>query len=265
VQNHAEMPRLKRRLPFLRFGLAGVDAFFFTNHALAQPWIDVGVIRPAQPVYEIMECSSALSYQERAAARSQTGMVGNPVVLWTGNLIPKKDPLTVLAGFARIVEQLPEARLYMAYRERDLLPEVQRRIAADERLKRSVTLLGEIPYDAIGPTYNSADFFVQGSAFGEGSGIALLDALACGVTPVVTNLAPFRTITAEGTLGALWPVGDESAFVEAFLAQARSPRDAAAARAYFTEHWSFPALGRSSVAAYSEVAQRRSRARGGRR
>jgi glycosyltransferase involved in cell wall biosynthesis len=259
AQNHAEMPRLARRLPFLRLGLRAADAFFFAVRELAQPWIDRGVIRPSQPIYEIMECSSALTYQERDAARRQTGMRGNPVVLWTGNLTPQKDPLTVLAGFARIVEALPEARLYMAYRETPLLPEVQQRIAADDALKRSVTLLGEIPYDAIGPTYNSADFFVQGSAYGEGSGIALLDAQVCGVTPVVPNLPAFRAITAGGTLGRLWPPRDESAFVAAFLELARQPSGelAAQARAYFAEHWSFPAIGRSSVAAYREIVAKR--------
>jgi glycosyltransferase involved in cell wall biosynthesis len=247
VQNHAETPRLARRLPFLRLGLAVVDGYFFTNRILAQPWIDRGVIRPSQPIYEIMECASALAYQERDEARAQTGMSGNPVVLWTGNLKAQKDPQTVLMGFARIVEALPEARLYMAYRETDLLADVQRWIAADERLRRSVTLLGEISYDSIGPTYNSADFFVQGSAYGESSGIALLDALACGVTPVVTDLPAFRTITANGTLGALWPPGNQDAFVSAFLEMA----------AYSKEHWSFPAIGRSSVAAYRDVLQRR--------
>jgi glycosyltransferase involved in cell wall biosynthesis len=187
------------------------------------------------------------------------------VVLWTGNLYPNKDPLTILAGFECLLERAPGARLYMAYRYESLLAQVQARIAASASLDRAVTLLGEIPHDQIEACYNSADLFVQGSAR-EGSGAALLDALACGVVPVVTDIPSFRVLTNGGRIGALWPVGDREAFTTALLRIAAQPLAPLSleTRRFFDTTLSFPALGRRAVAVYRQLTRARA-ARQGRR
>ena len=142
-------------------------------------------------------------------------------------------------------------------REDTLLPEVKSRLSESKLLGETVSLLGEIPYAKIGDYYNSADFFVQGSAK-EGSGIALLDALACGVIPIVTDIPAFRTITGQGQIGTLWPVGDTEAFVTAFFEMADQPlfHLSRKAREYFDAHWSFEAIGRHAVEIYDDVLER---------
>jgi glycosyltransferase involved in cell wall biosynthesis len=205
-----------------------------------------------------MEASSAFRYEDRAAARARTGLRGEPVLLWTGNLDPNKDPLTVLEGFERVLDDLPAARLYMAYRRDDLLPEVRERLAESERLRAAVTLLGEIPHGEIENYYNSADLFVQGSAR-EGSGLALLDAMACGVVPIVTDIPSFRTITDDGRVGQLWERGDVESFVRALLEV--SGRGVAPlsqrTRRYFERMWSPGAVGCQAVAAYRRILAKR--------
>jgi glycosyltransferase involved in cell wall biosynthesis len=261
VQHHAGRPWAGLRRVVQRWGLARVDGFFFAAPELAAEWIAAGIIPSPQAVHQVMEAGSPLQYQPRAAARAVTGLHGAPVILWTGNLNANKDPLTILAGFETILDRAPQARLYMAYRYADLLPQVKARIAVSDRLRQAVTLLGPIPFSDIATYYNSADLFVQGSAK-EGSGLALLDAMACGVVPVVTDIPSFRTITAGGTIGALWPVGDPAAFAEALLAVIRQPLEPASARArgFFQEHWSFPAIGRRALEAYDAIWRGRVRA-----
>jgi glycosyltransferase involved in cell wall biosynthesis len=257
VQHHAERPWPARSHFLQRWGLKKADAFLFAARTLADIWLEAGLITPDQSLYEVMETSSMLTCQDRAAARALTGLTGAPIILWTGSLNPNKDPFTVLAGFELILEQLPAARLYMAYLYEDLLPQVRARLEASPLLRRSVTLLGRIPYAEIEAYYNSADLFVQGS-HSEGSGIALLDALACGVIPVVTDIPSFRVITAGGRIGALWPPGDAPAFAKALLALASQPLASlsAEARHFFEENWRFSALGRRAVAVYQEVLER---------
>jgi glycosyltransferase involved in cell wall biosynthesis len=142
----------------------------------------------------------------------------------------------------------------MAYRQAELLPTLEAKIAGTERLCGAVTLLGEIPYEEIEPYYNSADLFVQGSAH-EGSGLALLDAMACGVVPVVTDIPSFRTITDGGRIGALWRPGDVDGFVGAFLRTAEQPLAAVSRRArrYFEQNWSAETVGRRALAVYRRV------------
>ena len=62
--------------------------------------------------------------------------------------------------------------------------------------------------------YAGADLFVLGSHH-EGSGFALIEALASSVVPVVTDIPTFRVLTRNGALGALWAPGDARAFAAA--------------------------------------------------
>lgn len=254
VQDHASRPsrrwwRLQRRC------LRDLDGFLFTTRAQAEPWHARGVIRPDQPVYDVLEGSTLLRWGDRAAARARTGLTGSPIVLWVGRLIDLKDPLVVLRGWASVVKALPHARLYMAYSDATLLDAVRAATQADP----SVTLLGRRPHAEMEDLYNSADYFVLGS-HREGSGYALLEALACGVVPVVTDIPSFRMITDDGRLGALWPVGDAEGMAAALMrAHERStPARSQAIAAHFEQRLSYRSIGRALMETYDDVLKRRS-------
>ena len=199
VQHHAECPGNVLRRMLGRWGFAGVEGFLFSHRDLAQEWIRAGIIPSQERVYTVMGTSTRFRYKERLQARAITGLHGDPLVLWAGNLKANKDPMTILAGFERILEEFPQARLYMAFREADLLAEVQGGLKASPKLAATVRLLGTIATTEMEDYFNSADLFVQGS-YREGSGLALLEALACGTIPVVTNIPTFQTLTEGGRL-----------------------------------------------------------------
>lgn len=258
VQHHAERPWPPSTRRVQRWGLRAADGFFFTNVELAGEWLAQGGLPSLDNVFEIMETSSSFAYRERTTARAVTGLAGEPVILWTGSLSRRKDPLTVLAGLKTVMKDKPEARLYMAYLEDDLLPQVKQCLDDSDSLRERVTLLGRIPHADIEAYYNSADIFVQGS-HSEGSGIAVLDALACGVVPVITDIPPFRTLTGNGQIGALWPVGDATAFAGALQTVLAHPlaQQSQAARQFFKKNWRFEVIGRRALAAYTQVWQNR--------
>ena len=259
VQHHAERPFGGWQGSLQRWGLAPVDGYFFNGDAVADPFRRAGVIRPSQPVYEVLEGSQ---WREAAYADLETvSLVGEPALFWVGNLTPNKDPLTVLGGLERVLADFPEAHLHMAFRSDELLPEVRERLAASPRLARAVTLLGPLPHDALVAHLRGADLFVQGSRH-EGSGYGLVDALACGVVPVVTDIPSFRMILGpQGSdeLGALWSHGDEDTLVGGLRRTLARPlaRQKEAARRRFDEALSWPAVGRVSRAAYEDLVARR--------
>ncbi len=258
LQHHGESPDRGPARFIQRWGLAAADGLFFTGRETAAPWRRL--LAPRQLLFEIMEGSSRFAPEDRAAARAESGWTGRPVFLWTGNLDANKDPLTVLSGFEHALRELPEARLYMAYRFHPLLAEVRRRIAESDRLLGAVELLGAIAYERMESCYNSADFFLQGS-YKEGSGFALADAMACGTVPVVTDIPSFRYMTDSGAAGALWPPGDAGALGAAILELARRPVEPQrrAARALFERRLSFEVIGRRAVRAYRQLHDRRAR------
>jgi glycosyltransferase involved in cell wall biosynthesis len=135
-----------------------------------------------------------------------------------------------------------------------LLPAVERRIASSPRLCATARLLGAVPHERIETVFNSADLFVLGSHF-EGAGFALIEALACGVVPAVTDIPALRAVTGNGAVGALWPPGDDAACAAAIVAAAAPPLEAKrdAAREYFERRLSFPALAQSALAGYRSL------------
>jgi glycosyltransferase involved in cell wall biosynthesis len=267
VQEHTDMLRSARgpgdlkghaRRLLQRAGFGAADAFMFTAAELARPWRAAGIIGPRQPVYEVLESSRPVRRIPRAEARARGRVGGNPAVLWVGRLNAQKDPLTVLDGFERALAQLPQAQLAMCFPTYDLLPQIQARLAAAPALAERVDLLGEQPFDEIVALLCAADIFVLGSRR-ESAGYALIEAIACGTVPVVTDIPAFRTITANGTLGRLWPPGDAGAFALALAEMGR--RDLAPLRAALIEHFdrelSWDAVGARALAVYREVAARR--------
>jgi glycosyltransferase involved in cell wall biosynthesis len=176
-----------------------------------------------------------------------------------------KDPMTIVHGFERSLAWLPGATLTMVYSSDDLLPAVRDRLRASPALQRRVRLVGRVPPDQMPAFYSAADLFVLGSHH-EGSGFALIEACACGVVPVVTNIPTFRAITADGSLGVLWNVGDAGGFARALVEAGQC--DVAAARARIREHFdralSWEVVGRQAMDAYRDSVARRRAAQAGR-
>jgi glycosyltransferase involved in cell wall biosynthesis len=237
VQDHASVP--SRRWAFVqRWCYRDVDGFFFVSREQAIPW-------RVTPVYEVLEGSTSFRASDRTRARARTGMTGDPIVLWVGRLIALKDPQVVLQGFASFLRDAPNARLYMVYPETTPPPVGDR-----------VVLLGPRPHAELEDIYNSADYFVLGS-HSEGSGYALLEALACGVTPIVTDIPSFRQITDNGRMGALWPPGDAEACTAALRRAWPPSQTPEQIAADFQQRLSFAAIARDSMRAYEDVARRR--------
>lgn len=254
---------LLRRLQ--RHNMDRVARLFFTTRWHARPFATAGVIGADDPrIVEMMEVSSQFSWQPRAEARRQTGMAGHPIFLSVGRLHPVKDPLTMLRGFAGIQKQWPEAHLYLHYLTDEMLPQLHDFVNRRPGLAEHVHFRGPVSRQALEAAYNSADFLLQASRR-EFSGYAVLEAMSCGVIPVVTDIPSFRAMTASGRYGILFPPGDAAAMVQRVLAlddQQWSPL-AAAVRRHFERELSYSALSERLESIYDEVFRERTITRHG--
>jgi glycosyltransferase involved in cell wall biosynthesis len=226
----------------------------FTTPEQAEQWVAAGVLRPAQTEL-VIESSSPFHGLPRDAARAVTGMTGDPVLLCAGALTERKDPLTVLRAYRRIAEQLPEARLYLYYLHDDLLPEVRAFLADLPELVGRVELRGRAPLVEMEAIFSSADLLLQASR-SEWSGLAVLEAMSCGCIPVISDIPPFRVMTAGGQFGRLFPVGDDAALARAVLGIGESERAALsrAMQAHFERALSFDAMAEQLDGIYRRLA-----------
>ena len=258
VQDHANQPPRIWRRHFWRRGLAMVSGAAFCARSQAEPFLDAGLLQPRTAIYEIPESTSRFVPGEQAEARSIMGLHGNPCLLWVGHLDENKDPLTVLKGVSEAVRQLPELQLWCCFGTAPLLSEVQGRIDSDPRLVGRVHLLGRVSHEKIQLLMQASDVFVLGS-HREGSGYSLIEALACGLPPVVTDIPSFRSLTGQASVGRLWPCGDPGGLCDSLLSIASQvgPALRGVTREHFDAELSFAALGRKLNAAYADLLARR--------
>jgi glycosyltransferase involved in cell wall biosynthesis len=251
LQDHANsLPRLWRRVAWRRCA-PFVGGVAFCSRDQAQPFLNAGLLNPQTPVYEIPESTSRFAPGSQEAARRALGLSGDPLLLWVGHLNENKDPLTVLAGVSQAARELPDLQLWCCFGTAPLLRRVQRLLRVDPSLRGRVHLLGRVPHERVEQLMRAADAFVLGS-HREGSGYSLIEALACGLPPVVTNIPSFRALTGAGDVGMLWEPDNPRSLCAALLAlRARAGAELrAGVRAHFDRELSFGAVGRKLAAAY---------------
>jgi len=252
LQDHANRPPRWWRRPHWRRWYASASAVTFTSTALARPFVDARLFARETRVFAIPESSCRFTPGNKALARAETGLRGNPCVVWVGHLDANKDPLTMLEGLRQAIAHLPGLRLWCAYGNAPLLDEVRSMIGLDPALASRVHLLGPVSHDHVQLLLRAADIFVSASR-AESCGYAALEAMACGATPVLTDIPAFRTLTANGRLGALWKPGDAGGLADAIVAMTGHGPSREQVRSHFDEELSFAALGRRWASAYEAI------------
>lgn len=248
VQHHGEAPvRAGRAAVAQRLVGRTVQAAAFTGaDEQAGPWRAAGVLPRRVRAHEVLEAAPSVAPLPRAEARGRTGVTGEPAVLWVGRLIEGKDPVGAVRAFARAFADRPAARLWLLCTNRDREADVRAAVAAAGVTDRT-TLVGPVPHHEVAAWLSAADLFLATSRR-EGSGYALLEAVACGCTPVVSDIGPHRAIVGDD--GVRFAVGDDADAARALRAAADAPIDRAVLRCRSATAHSWAAVARQLVAVY---------------
>ena len=132
--------------------------------------------------------------------RQQVGE-GKRIILHVSNFRPIKRVRDVVRIFAGIQREIPSV-LFMVGDgpDRTEAEEEARLLGVD----REVFFLGKL--DSVAPLLASADLFLLPS-LNESFGLSALEALACGVPVVATDVGGLPEVISNGVTGALRPVG----------------------------------------------------------
>jgi glycosyltransferase involved in cell wall biosynthesis len=253
LQDHASRPPRIWRRAVLRRAFAAARGVAFCAEEQAQPFREARILGPGTPVYRIPESTSRFLPGDRAAARRETGLHGDPAILWVGHLNANKDPLTILDAVGAVAPALPGIQLHCCFGVAPLRAAVEARIARDPQLRGRVHLWGQVPHERIEQVMRAADLFVLGS-HRESTGYAVIEALACGLPPIVTDIPSFRSLTGGGAVGVLWRCGDPRSLSAALLSAAARAHSQTRreVRAHFERELSFDALGSKLATMYRD-------------
>lgn len=126
-----------------------------------------------------------------------------PTVLFLGRLTEHKDPLTLLRAAHRLQQSGRSIRLALVGDGPLRDPLVQEA----QRLGLNVHFHGIVSHDRLPPLLRNAHAFVLPS-HSEGHPKALLEAMACGLPVVVSDIPGNRSVVEPGENGLLFPPGD---------------------------------------------------------
>jgi glycosyltransferase involved in cell wall biosynthesis len=150
--------------------------------------------------------------EARASHRAALGLAGRRVVLSVGRFVPIKNMALLVDAVARVRTTDPAVQLL-------LVGEGPERAALEQRAERlgiadAVTFTGYIPQAQMAPYYRAADVFALASDF-DNSPNVVLEAMACGLPVIATDVGGVAQYVTAGRGGALVPRQDAAAMAQA--------------------------------------------------
>lgn len=133
----------------------------------------------------------------------------NAIITYTGRLIRNKGPQHLIQASPDILKAHPEAQIYIVG-EGPLKDKLMRQVTS-QKLEDNIHFLGNI--SDILPILQATTIFVRPSLT-EGMSLAILEAMACGLPVVASNIEGNAEIIDNGKTGCLVPPTDSKALAE---------------------------------------------------
>ena len=211
---HSREPTLR---PRLTRALRAADHVFAVSDSLRRLAIELGA--PAERAEVVGNGVDTDRFQrvDRAEARARFGLpAAAPVLISVGGLVERKGMHRVIDCLPALLERHPDLHYLVVGGGspegdmRDALDAQVRRLALDGR----VHFLGALPPDELKWPLSAADVFVL-STRNEGWANVFLEAMACGLPVVSTDVGGNAEVVSRDELGIIVPFGDAPALERA--------------------------------------------------
>lgn len=157
--------------------------------------------RTGRPLVEIPGGVDLEAFHRVASGvRGDLALRDGPVILYVGRFAPLKNVALLIDAFHRIRHRIPEARLLLVG-DGPLEPALRKQ-AVELGVADQVVFAGSVPNRELAPYYSAADVLALPSRF-DNSPNAVLEAMACEVPVVATNVGGVPRYVSDGETGLL--------------------------------------------------------------
>jgi glycosyltransferase involved in cell wall biosynthesis len=198
-------------------------------------------------------------FQARGNASQARAGLGIPpqalVLLFVGRLTRPKYLFALVDAFAELKKKVEGAVLLIVGGG-----ELERPLARyiEERKIPDVRLLGFIANQELPGVYSCADFFVMSSTY-EGQPVVLLEAMACGLPPILSDIPAMRDVIEDSGLGLLVDFGDPrraAGRIEEYLSSPKAKQDRLGVRDYVVRNMSSAACAEKYLELMAQVSRK---------
>ena len=144
----------------------------------------------------------------------EAGMTGERVLLFVGNLLPVKDPLFLIRCFADLVKIRPQEQLRLVMVGKGPMDAAVRTEAIKLGIAAQLTLTGPQDASQVGEWMRRSEMLCMTSR-NEGLPNVVLEAQACGLPVVATNVGGIHECVDEDWKGTLVPLDNANAWTRA--------------------------------------------------
>lgn len=147
--------------------------------------------------------------------RQRLDLPDGPVVLSTRSFRPIYNIDTIVEAIPRVIRSVSDASVVLKNTWCDDRFQIAERVSSLP-CAASVRIVGEVDYDQMAAFYAMADVFVSVPS-SDSSSVSLHEAMACGCTPIVSDLPANREWIEDGVNGRIVPVRDSQALADAII------------------------------------------------
>jgi teichuronic acid biosynthesis glycosyltransferase TuaC len=221
---HAQDPALRSRV---QMALQRADHVFGVSDDLCQVALRLGV-----PVAKLQVVGNGIDLAkfnpiDKTHARQQLALQNNALVLVSvGGLVERKGFHRVIEVLPDLLEQFPNLLLLIvggATAEGNNRAQLEQQVQTLS-LQAHVQFLGSKPHHQLAEILSAADVFVLATS-NEGWANVFLEAMACGLPVVTTDVGGNKEVVVNADHGTVVPFGDKTALQEALAAALLKPWD----------------------------------------
>lgn len=213
----AKQPAFRKRMTL---ALQSAARVFSVSDSLRQMALALGIPEASTQVVGNGVDTVKFHAVDKTAARARLGLpLAAPVLISVGGLVERK-------GFHRVIDCLPAllenhpALHYLIVGgpspEGDMSAQLRAQVA-ESGLEKHVTFSGPMESGALKNPLSAADVFVLATR-NEGWANVFLEAMACGLPVITTDVGGNAEVVCKPELGAIVPFGDQTALEQAISA-----------------------------------------------
>lgn len=220
--------------PLIIAAMSRANRVFSVSDSLRQIALSCGIDASKLRVIGNGVDIAKFSPQSKTKARESLGISGTAKIIVTvGGLVERKGFHRVIAAMPELIKIYPDL-IYLIIGgpspEGDMTKQL-RQLVSDLELDSSVKFLGSMAADKLSQPLSAADVFVL-STRNEGWANVLLEAMACGLPVVATDVGGNREVVSNPEFGTVVPFDDHAKLIAAISQSLDTHWDRAAIRAY---------------------------------